>query len=147
MPKPLLSLLRLIVAIIQMAGLMAYFVEYQQWNALMAVIVAIALTLFLPLAATILGFIGAMKVWGWAWWVAMLVFLPGLALSLTAIAGVSLASLVAAFALKRVRQQSGRRQPPHQAANDDTTTERASGEVIEGEVISSHFDNEPKPKP
>lgn len=146
MPKPLLSLLRLIVAIIQMAGLMAYFVDYQQWNTLMAVIAAVALTLFLPLAATILGFIGAMKVWGWAWWVAMLVFLPGLALSLTAIAGVSLASLVAAFALKRVRQHAGHRQSPFQAANDDSTTTQASGEVIEGEVISSHFDNETKPK-
>lgn len=182
MRSPLLSLLRFVVLIIQMAGLMAYFVQYVGWNPLLAVIVSVLLATLLPLAATILGFLGAIHVWGWSWGLALLVFLPGLALSLAAMAGIGAASLFSVLALKRMRRQGGpwhspggpggagwggrfggrfgrggfgqgssgqggfgQEGQPHDGAAPEDHSQ--SGNVIEGEVISSHLDNDTKPKP
>jgi len=134
--------------IIQLAGLMAFFTDYVQWNLLLSVLLSVLLVMWLPLVATVLGFVGAIQVWMWPWWLALLVFLPGLALSLMAIAGVGAASLLSVFvlrkrqgqfaeALRRAQQQgqSGANQaPPHQASG--------KGDIIEGEVVSSKVDDD-----
>lgn len=134
--------------IIQLAGLMAFFTDYVQWNLLLSVLLSVLLVMWLPLVATVLGFIGAIQVWMWPWWLALLVFLPGLALSLMAIAGVGAASLLSVFvlrkrqgqfaeALRRAQQQgqsAPNQAPPHQASG--------KGDIIEGEVVSSKVDDD-----
>lgn len=133
--------------IIQLAGLMAFFTDYVQWNLLLSVLLSVLLVMWLPLVATVLGFVGAIQVWLWPWWLALLVFLPGLALSIMAIAGVGAASLLSVFvlrkrqgqfaeALRRAQQQQGQtsQAPPHQASGE--------GDIIEGEVVSSKVDDD-----
>jgi len=103
--KTTMLLLRLVVMIIQLAGLMAFFTDYVQWNLLLSVLLSVLLVMWLPLVATVLGFVGAIQVWMWPWWLALLVFLPGLALSLMAIAGVGAASLLSVFVLRKRQGQ------------------------------------------
>jgi hypothetical protein len=147
-------LLRLVVMIIQLAGLMAFFTDYVQWNLLLSVLLSVLLVMWLPLVATVFGFIGAIKVWLWPWWLALLVFLPGLALSLMAIAGVGAASLLSVFvlrkrqgqfaeALRRAQQQQGQ-QPYGQSGPNQAPPHQANGEgdIIEGEVVSSKVDDD-----
>ncbi len=150
-------LLRLVVMIIQLAGLMAFFTDYVHWGLLLSVVLSVVLVMWFPLVATVLGFIGAIKVWLWPWWLALLVFLPGLALSLMAIAGVGAASLLSVFVLRKrqdglaeaLRQAQQRAQQqaqggayqqrsdaPHPGAQD------GRGDIIEGEVVSSKVDDE-----
>lgn len=139
-----LTMLRFVIVIIQMTALMAFFIDHMGWGLVLGAVSAVLLSLFTPIVATLLAMVGAIKVWAWPWWAAMLVFLPGLALSLTAIAGVGAAGLLSALFFRRLRartQQGGfagggftRRQgPPH----DDQGT----GRTIEGEVISSRVDD------
>ncbi len=162
----LLVLLRLAVVIIQMAGLLAFFLDYLEWGMFASVLAAVALVLLMPLVATILGFIGAIKVWLWPWWLALLVFLPGLALSIMALAGFGAAGLLTAFFLRRVRQRRGGSftggpfaggpfaggpfargpfagQPgAGQPGGQQSDSPAGDGRTIEGEVISSRVDGE-----
>jgi len=148
-------LLRLVVMIIQLAGLMAFFTDYVQWNLFLSVLLSVLLVMWLPLVATVLGFIGAINVWFWPWWLALLVFLPGLALSLMAIAGVGAASLLSVFvlrkrqgqfaeALRRAQQQGQPQQPYGQSGPNQAPPHQASGkgDIIEGEVVSSKVDDD-----
>ena len=141
--------------IIQLAGLMAFFTDYVQWNLLLSVLLSVLLVMWLPLVATVLGFVGAIQVWMWPWWLALLVFLPGLALSLMAIAGVGAASLLSVFvlrkrqgqfaeALRRAQQQGQPQQPYGQSGPNQTPPHQASGkgDIIEGEVVSSKVDDD-----
>lgn len=146
--KTTMLLLRLVVMIIQLAGLMAFFTDYVQWNLLLSVLLSVLLVMWMPLVATVLGFVGAIQVWLWPWWLALLVFLPGLALSLMAIAGVGAASLLSVFVLRKRQgqfaealrraqphgQQGPHQAPPHQASG--------KGDIIEGEVVSSKVDDD-----
>ncbi len=150
----LFLLLRLAVLAIQMAGLLAYFSQYLGWSSLASMIVSVLLVVFLPLAATILGFIGALKVWLWPWWLALIVFLPGLAFSLAALVGVGTAGLLGALFFKRrlqhFRQGGGgpfqrgpfRAQDP--LRGETRQDQGGSGSTIEGEVLSSRVDNDPR---
>lgn len=131
----LFLLLRLVVLVVQMAGLLAYFAQYLQWGPLASVLSSVLLVAFLPLVGTVLGFIGAIKVWLWPWWLALLVFLPGLALSLAALVGVGTAGLLTALRFRRRLRG---------AAGPDGRTRPGSfrGDTIEGEVLSSRVDND-----
>lgn len=146
----LFLLLRLAVLVIQMAGLLAYFSQYLGWSSLASLLVSLLLVMFLPLAATILGFIGALKVWLWPWWLALIVFLPGLALSLAALVGVGTAGILSALFFKRrlQRYQQGGAGPfqrgPFQSAAGGDPADAGQGSTIEGEVLSSRVDNEPR---
>lgn len=150
----LLSLLRLVVIVIQMAGLMAFFVDYSGWSVLLALPVAVLLAVFMPLVATILGCIGAIKVWLWPWWLALLVFLPGLAFSLTAIAGVGAAGILSMLFFRK-RLQAGFRAGRFKAGtfgpggfnagshpHAGQGGQAPQGDTIEGEVLSSRVDGE-----
>lgn len=160
----LFLLLRLAVLVIQMAGLLAYFSQYLGWSSLASMIVSVLLVAFLPLAATVLGFIGALKVWLWPWWLALIVFLPGLALSLAALVGVGTAGILGALFFKRRLQRfqrgtggpfqrgpfytggdtsgqpGGQQGPLHGEGRQDHAG--GSGSTIEGEVLSSRVDND-----
>lgn len=132
MRSVLMSVLRFVVICVQMAGLLAFFHEYAGWGSLASLLGALAVSLFLPFAGAILGFIAATKVWGWSWLVSLLVFLPGLILPLLAVFGIAGAG---AWSLMRWRRPG--RMPdgwtvPRQAAH---------GDIIEGEVIRSHTDD------
>lgn len=143
LPAVLLTVLRFLIVIIQMTALMAFFIDHLGWGLLLGTVSAVATALFLPLVATVLAMIGAIKVWAWPWWAAMLVFLPGLALSLTAIAGVGAAGLLSALFFRRLRaQQRGPRGfgGPGQQAGAGREA-RGGGDTIEGEVISSRVDD------
>ncbi len=148
----LFLLLRFAVLVIQMAGLLAYFSQYLGWGSFASAVVSVLLVAFLPLVATVLGFIGAIKVWAWSWWLALIVFLPGLALSLAALVGVGTAGVLSALVFRRKlqrmggqggwgagthgREQSGQQGPGSAAGGQ--------GSTIEGEVLSSRVDNEPR---
>ena len=151
----LLTLLRFVIALVQMAGLIAYFHQHLDWGLLPTALVALLLTLLVPIAATIFGFMGAIYAWAWPWWLAFLVFLPGLAMALTAIAGVGILGALSAFLMKRLgvrRPQrgpfAGRGQmpPEHEAHSGYDRGDNASnrGSTIEGEVISSRVEPDGK---
>lgn len=152
----LFLLLRLAVLVIQMAGLLAYFSQYLGWSSLASLLVSLLLVMFLPLAATILGFIGALKVWLWPWWLALIVFLPSLALSLAALVGVGTAGILSALFFKRrlqryqqggagpFRQGPFQRGPGSDPADAGQGSAGGPGSTIEGEVLSSRVDNEPR---
>ncbi len=155
MPVVVLSVLRFLVALVQMAGLLAYFHVHLGWGLLPTAILAFAMTLLVPIAATIFGFMGAIYAWAWPWWLAFLVFLPGLAMALTAVASVGILGVLSAFLMKRLgvrRPQhgpfAGRGQMPPQsdshthANRGDTHSGR--GDTIEGEVISSRVEPDGK---
>ena len=133
MPVIFLSVLRFLIALVQMAGLIAYFHQYLGWGLLPTAVVALLLTLLVPIAATILGFLGAIHAWAWPWWLAFLVFLPGLAMALAAVAGVGVVGMLTAFLMKRLGLRHRR---------DDTPADR--GSTIEGEVISSRVEPDGK---
>jgi hypothetical protein len=91
---------------------------------------------------------GAVYAWSWPWWLAFLVFLPGLTLALTAVAGVGILGMLSAFLFKRfgiklaTRGTAGRagRVPPHEAE----PSAAGRGDTIEGEVLSSRVDTDTK---
>lgn len=148
MPVVFLSVLRFLVALVQMAGLLAYFHIHLGWGLLPTALLAFALTLLVPIAATIFGFMGAIYVWAWPWWLAFLVFLPGLAMALTAVASVGILGVLSAFLMKRLgvrRPQrgpfAGRGQMPPQP---ESHTHAGRGDTIEGEVISSRVEPDGK---
>lgn len=149
----------LVLLILRVAALSAWLVGELHWGALMAGIVAVLGSLYLPLAATVLGCFGAVQVWGWPVWVAVLVFLPGVVLSLAAVLGIGAAGLMAwrkpevrqAFRWARgQRAAQGERYSHDNRASstpeaEPTYTNRrpqqpASGRTLEGEVISSRVD-------
>lgn len=137
MPVIILSVLRFLIALVQMAGLIAYFHQYLGWGLLPTALVALLMTLLVPIAATILGFMGAIYAWAWPWWLAFLVFLPGLAMALTAVAGVGILGMLSAFLMKRLgRHRSATRHAREPSAD--------AGDTIEGEVISSRVDPDGK---
>lgn len=145
LPAVLLTVLRFLIVLIQMTALMAFFIDHLGWGLLLGTLSAVATALFLPLVATVLAMIGAIKVWAWPWWAAMLVFLPGLALSLTAIAGVGAAGLLSALFFRRLRAQQ---RSPRDFGGPGTAyqpgarhEDRSGGDTIEGEVISSRVDD------
>lgn len=142
MRAALLSLLRFAVALVQMAGLLAYFHQYLDWGLFSTVIVALLMTLLVPLAATIFGFLGAIHAWAWPWWLALLVFLPGLAMALAAMAGVGIAGLLSGVLLRRLRT----RQPEASPFSRQQHSANAH-EPIEGEVLSSRVDGDPRQTP
>lgn len=148
MPVVFLSVLRFLVALVQMAGLLAYFHIHLGWDLLPTAILAFAMTLFVPIAATIFGFMGAIYAWAWPWWLAFLVFLPGLAMALTAVASVGILGVLSAFLMKRLGVQrpqrgpfAGRGQMPPQS---ESHTHSSRGDTIEGEVISSRVEPDGK---
>lgn len=138
MPVVFLSVLRFLVALVQMAGLLAYFHVHLGWGLLPTAVLAFAMTLLVPIAATIFGFMGAIYAWGWPWWLAFLVFLPGLAMALTAIAGVGVVGLLSGVLLRRLRV----RQPA--PSPFDRPSQTGPHDTIEGEVLSSRVDNDPR---
>lgn len=75
---------------------------------------------------------------------ALLVFLPGLVITLTALAGAGMAGLLGALLFRRVRARGGFARGPFATAagQPDPSPAASAGEVIEGEVISSRVDNE-----
>lgn len=140
LPVFVMSLIRFLIALVQMAGLIAYFHIHLEWNLWLTAIVALVLTLLVPIVATIFGFMGAIYAWSWPWWLALLVFLPGLTMALTAVAGVGILGVLSAFIAKRLgmtRASRGR-------APEATPNESVHGDTIEGEVISSRVDPDAK---
>ena len=83
----------IVLLILRVAAVSAWLVGELHWGSLMAGITAVLGSLYFPLVATILGCIGAVQVWGWPIWVAVLVFLPGLVLSIAALLGIGAAGL------------------------------------------------------
>lgn len=151
MPVVFLSVLRFLVALVQMAGLLAYFHIHLGWGLLPTAILAFAMTLFVPIAATIFGFMGAIYAWAWPWWLAFLVFLPGLAMALTAVASVGILGVLSAFLMKRLglrRPQHGPfvggRMPPQSDSHTYSEPHSNQGSTIEGEVISSRVEPDGK---
>jgi len=151
LPVVFLSVLRFLVALVQMAGLLAYFHVHLGWGLLPTAALAFAMTLLVPIAATIFGFMGAIYAWGWPWWLAFLVFLPGLAMALTAIAGVGILGALSAFLMKRLgvrRQQrgpfAGSQVPPQSDSYTHSGQHSNQGSTIEGEVISSRVEPDGK---
>lgn len=154
MRGPLLTVLRLLVVVVQMTALMAYFLEYLYWGIVPGMLWAFLVSLFLPLVATVLAVIGAVQVWAWPWWAALLIFLPGLMISFTALAGVGLAGLLSALLFRRVRARGGpfaeafararaaQGQADAAQARSGRTTAPHDDRTIEGEVISSRVDND-----
>lgn len=130
MPVVLLSLFRFLVALVQMAGLLAYFHQYLGWGLPASAITGLLLTLLVPIAATVFGFLGALQAWAWPWWLALLVFLPGLVMALMAVAGVGVLGALSAVLLRR-------RRPTRPAENANGLSD-----AIEGEVISSRVDGD-----
>lgn len=152
----LLTLLRFLVALVQMAGLLAYFHQYLDWGLLPTAVVALLLTLLVPIAATIFGFMGAIYAWAWPWWLAFLVFLPGLTMALTAVASVGILGVLSAFLMKRLGVRRPLRgpfagagqMPPQSDSRTHTNTHSGvhsgQGSTIEGEVISSRVEPDSK---
>ncbi|MEO6698694.1 MAG: hypothetical protein ABIR53_03875 [Paraperlucidibaca sp.] len=146
----------LILLILRIAALSAWLVGELHWGPLMAGITAVLASLYLPLAATILGCFGAVQVWGWPVWVAVVVFLPGVVLSIAALMGIGAAGLMAwrkpemrqAFRWaksQRAEQERYTRASSTPPEDEPTYTNRrpqqpASGRTLEGEVISSRVD-------
>lgn len=146
----------IVLLILRVAAVSAWLVGELHWGSLMAGITAVLGSLYFPLIATILGCIGAVQVWGWPVWVAVLVFLPGVVLSIAALLGIGAAGFMA-WRKPEVRQAfrwaKGQRAQQERYTNgsatqpeDETTyTNRrpqqpASGRTLEGEVISSRVD-------
>lgn len=152
MPVVLLSLLRFLIALVQMAGLLAYFHQHLDWGLGPTAIVGLLLTLLVPIVATIFGFMGAVYAWAWPWWLAFLVFLPGLAMALTAAAGVGILGVLSAFLMKRLglrRPQRGPfagpgQMPPQSDSQMHSGMSSGQGSTIEGEVISSRVEPDNK---
>ena len=148
MRAALLTVLRFVIALVQMAGLIAYFHQYLGWGLLPTALVALLLTLLVPIAATVFGFMGAIHAWAWPWWLAFLVFLPGLTMALTAVAGVSILGVLSAFLMKRL----GVKRPPlgpfstrgQQSPEPGEQRSPGHGSTIEGEVISSRVEPDGK---
>jgi hypothetical protein len=141
--------------ILRIAALSAWLVGELHWGPLMAGLIAVLASLYLPLAATILGCFGAVQVWGWPVWVAILVFLPGVVLSIAALMGIGAAGLVAwrkpevrqAFRWARSQRAKQERYTSASSAPEEEPTytnrrpqQPASGRTLEGEVISSRVD-------
>lgn len=153
MRAAVLALLRFVLVVIQMAALLAFFFDHLGWGLLGGALSAMLVSIFLPLVATVLAMVGAVKVWLWPWWLAVLVFLPGLALSLTALAGVGAAGLLSALLFRRVQARGGFRTGPFAAGGGfrqpsgqgghgaDHAATQGGGQTIEGEVISSRVDD------
>ena len=151
MPAVFLSLLRFLIALVQMAGLLAYFHQHLGWGLLPTALLALALTLLVPIAATIFGFMGAIYAWAWPWWLAFLVFLPGLAMALTAVAGVGIVGVLSAFLMKRMGVRRAPRgpfadgqRPPQSDSYTHSGAHSNQGSTIEGEVISSRVEPDGK---
>ena len=143
MPVVFLSVLRFLVALVQMAGLLAYFHVHLGWGLLPTALLAFAMTLFVPIAATIFGFMGAIYAWAWPWWLAFLVFLPGLAMALTAVASAGILGVLSAFLMKRLgvrRPQRGPFGAGQMPPQSDSHPHASQGSTIEGEVISSRVE-------
>jgi len=140
LPVIFLSVLRFLIALVQMAGLIAYFHQYLDWGLLPTAVVALLLTMLVPIAATILGFMGAVYAWAWPWWLAFLVFLPGLAMALAAVAGVGIVGALSAFLMKRL----GMRQRRGGNTSEHGSNASGHGSTIEGEVISSRVEPDGK---
>lgn len=149
MRAALFLIFRLAVLTLQMAGVLAFFSHHLAWSLFASVLCAVLLVAFLPLVATVLGFIGAVKVWLWPWWLALLVFLPGLALSLAALLGLGTAG--AALILRRrlrggaAAPGAGWRRPGWQGgqpAGQSDPEAPGPGDTIEGEVLSSRVDKD-----
>ncbi len=79
----------LALGIVQIAATCAGLQAWLGLNLFLALLVALFLG-YLPLIGTVLGFFGAMNVWGWEWWQAGLLFFGGL---VTVLALGGLASL------------------------------------------------------
>lgn len=145
------TILRVAVLTLQVAGVMAFFSQHLGWGLPAAVLLSVLLTAFLPLAATILGFIGAIKVWLWPWWLALLIFLPGLALSLAALLGMGTAG-AALILRQRLRggaagahARAGRGARGNwQRGPQGGQAAGEGGDTIEGEVLSSRVDKDPQ---
>ena len=148
LPVFAMSVIRFLIALVQMAGLIAYFHHHLAWGLVLTAIVALVLAMLVPIAATIFGFMGAIYVWSWPWWLAFLVFLPGLAMALTALAGVGLLGVISAFLVKRLGIKIPTRGPSTQSGhvppNSSTQGTPGRGDTIEGEVISSRVDADGK---
>lgn len=145
----------LILLILRIAALSAWLVGELHWGPLMAGITAVLASLYLPLAATILGCFGAVQVWGWPVWVAVVVFLPGVVLSIAALMGIGAAGLMAwrkpevrqAFRWAKTQRAKQERYTRASSAPEEEPTytnrrpqQPASGRTLEGEVISSRVD-------
>lgn len=125
----LLSVLRFVIAVVQMAGLLAFFHQHEGWGNLTSMLAALLIAVWLPFVGAILGLIAAIKVWSWSWLLAVLVFLPGLILPVLALFGFAGAG---AWSLWRWRNAT--RMPEGWSR----TVPPGQGDVIEGEVIRSH---------
>ena len=139
-----MTVLRVVIVVIQMTALMAYFLDWLHWPLIGGMLAAFLVSLLLPLVATGLAAYAAVKVWGWSLLLALLVFLPGLVITLTALAGAGMAGLLGALLFRRVRARGGFARGPFATAAGQPEPSPAAndGEIIEGEVISSRVDNE-----
>lgn len=146
----------LVLLVLRIAALSAWLVGQFHWSPLMAGVTAVLGSLYFPLVATVLGCVGAVQVWGWPVWVAVLVFLPGVVLAIAALLGVGAAGFMAwrkpevrqAFRWakgQRAQQERYTRASPLDQEDEPTYTNQrpqqpASGRTLEGEVISSRVD-------
>jgi hypothetical protein len=88
------------LGLLQLAAIMAELVDALGLHWLIAAPAAALLASF-PFVGTILGMLGAIRVWGWEWWQAGLLFFGWLAV-VVAIGGVTgLASLAGSFLSRR----------------------------------------------
>lgn len=142
-----MTVLRVVIVVIQMTALMAYFLDYLHWHLVAGMLAAFLVSLFLPLVATGLAAYAAVKVWGWSLLLALLVFLPGLVITFTALAGAGMAGLLGALLFRRVRARGGFARGPFATAAGQPDPARPAHDdaIIEGEVLSSRVDNDPRP--
>lgn len=138
-------LLRLVVMIIQLAAVMVFFTDGVGWGLWLAVPLTVLVVLLLPFVGAVLAIIGAIQVWLWPWWLALLVFLPGLVLSLLALFGVGTAGALSWWLLRR-RLPTAMQQAQQHAAQDRQARSRPVDDVIEGEVLDSRLDDDPPPR-
>lgn len=135
-------LLRLVLMIVQLAAVMVFFTDWVGWSLWLALPLTVLVVMALPFVGTVLGIIGAIKVWLWPWWLALLVFLPGLVLSVLALFGVGTAGVLSWWMLRR-RLPDAMRKAQQQAGTRHRATTATEADVIEGEVLGSRIDDEP----
>lgn len=87
------------VGIIQLAAVMAGLESWWGVNAFLSFIVALIVA-YIPLLGQIVGMVGAMDAWGWAWWQAAGLFFGSLVI---AIALGGMMSIVEWFQYRRYR--------------------------------------------
>jgi len=70
---PIVSIGFVVMGLVQLYAVCSFFIGYWGWHLLLAVPVSLFLA-YIPLIGSICGYIGAVKVWGWALWQALLLF-------------------------------------------------------------------------